>query len=30
VLEGLGGDRIVGKGFEGYQEALGILAGKPA
>jgi 3-dehydroquinate dehydratase-2 len=25
VLEGLGGLRVVGKGFEGYRDALGLL-----
>ena len=30
VLEGLGGDRIVGKGFDGYNEALGLLSAKRA
>ena len=25
VLSGLGGLRIVGKGFDGYREALGLL-----
>ena len=29
VLEGLGGMRVVGKGFEGYREALGLLAAEP-
>ena len=26
VLTGLGGMRVVGKGFEGYREALNLLA----
>ena len=30
VLEGLGGMRVVGKGFEGYREALSLLAAKRA
>ncbi len=29
VLEGLGGMRVVGMGFEGYREALSLLAAEP-